>query len=99
MDPLVDFERECFFIAPLGEEESGVRTRSDLILQFIVRPAAEELGLSAVRGDELAARDRSHTASSTTYSVLERQSPTSPAGIPTSITSWRYDTWRSFRSR
>ena len=55
MDPLVDFERECFFIAPLGEEESGVRTRSDLILQFIVRPAAEELGLSAVRGDELAA--------------------------------------------
>ena len=55
MDPLVDFERECFLIAPLGEEESGVRTRSDLILQFIVRPAAEELGLSAVRGDELAA--------------------------------------------
>ncbi len=55
MDSLADFERECFFIAPLGEEGGGVRTRSDLILEFIVRPAAQELGLWAVRGDELAA--------------------------------------------
>jgi hypothetical protein len=55
MDPLADFEHECFFIAPIGQEGTAVRTRSDLVLQFIVRPAAEELGLSALRPDELAA--------------------------------------------
>jgi hypothetical protein len=46
-------EQECFFIAPIGEEGSDVRRRSNLVLKYIVKPAAAELGLTAVRGDEL----------------------------------------------
>jgi hypothetical protein len=50
-----DFEHECFFIAPIGQEGSDDRRRSDLVLQYIVGPAARELGLTAVRADEIAA--------------------------------------------
>jgi hypothetical protein len=44
---------ECFFIAPIGEEGSEERKRSDGVLEFIVAPAAQELGLSAVRADHI----------------------------------------------
>jgi hypothetical protein len=53
-----NFERECFFIAPIGEEGSQVRRRSDLVHKHIVSPAAKEIGLKAVRADELAAPGR-----------------------------------------
>ncbi|WP_158697281.1 hypothetical protein [Streptomyces hokutonensis] len=52
---LPDLEDECFFIAPIGEEGSETRNRSDGVLEFIVQRAAEELGLTAVRGDQIAA--------------------------------------------
>jgi hypothetical protein len=52
------FERECFFIAPIGEEGSQVRKRSDPVHKHIVSPAAKEAGLKAVRADELAAPGR-----------------------------------------
>jgi hypothetical protein len=47
-------ENECFFIAPIGDEQSEIRRRSDLVLKYIVQPAVAELGLTAIRGDELA---------------------------------------------
>jgi hypothetical protein len=53
-----NFERECFFIAPIGEEGSQVRKRSDPVHKHIVSPAANEVGLKAVRADELAAPGR-----------------------------------------
>jgi hypothetical protein len=49
-----DLEQECFFIAPIGEEGSDIRDRSDKILTHIVRPAAESLDLTTVRADEIA---------------------------------------------
>jgi hypothetical protein len=52
---LTDFQHECFLIAPIGEEGSDVRRRSDRVLRYIIEPAASELGLSAVRADEIAA--------------------------------------------
>jgi hypothetical protein len=55
MAALADFEHECFLIAPIGEEGSDVRRRSDRVLRYIVEPAAKELGLAAVRADEIAA--------------------------------------------
>jgi hypothetical protein len=52
------FERECFLIAPIGDERSEIRKRSDLVHEYIVSPAAEELGQVAVRADQLATPGR-----------------------------------------
>jgi hypothetical protein len=41
----------CFFIAPIGDEGTPERERSDDVLEGIVAPAVRELGLTAVRGD------------------------------------------------
>jgi hypothetical protein len=47
-------DEECFFIAPIGKEGSEERYRSDGVLEYIVAPAASEVGLQAVRADKLA---------------------------------------------
>jgi len=44
---------ECFFIAPIGADDSDIRKRSDGVLTFIVQKAAEEFGLTAVRADKI----------------------------------------------
>lgn len=51
---LPELEEECFVISPIGDEGSQERERSDGVLEFIIARAAEELGLTAVRGDQLA---------------------------------------------
>jgi hypothetical protein len=51
---LPQLERECFFIGPIGPDNSEERNRSDGVLEFIVARAAKELGLEAIRGDQLA---------------------------------------------
>ncbi len=48
-----DFERECFFIAPIGEEGSEVRKRSDGVRDWVVGPAAQANDLKTVRADEV----------------------------------------------
>lgn len=50
----VSFDNECFFIAPIGADGSPERKRSDGVLEFIVARAADELGLTAVRADQIA---------------------------------------------
>lgn len=54
MPSLPGLEQECFFIAPIGPDGSEERNRSDGVLEFIVARAASELGLQAVRADQLA---------------------------------------------
>lgn len=54
MPSLPTLEQECFFIAPIGQDGSEERHRSDGVLRFIVARAAQELGLQAVRADQLA---------------------------------------------
>ncbi|MGW0908436.1 hypothetical protein [Streptomyces sp. NPDC002853] len=51
---LPGMDEECFFIAPIGSEGSDERNRSDGVLEFIVKRAAQELELTAVRGDQIA---------------------------------------------
>ncbi|MGB9977871.1 hypothetical protein [Methanobacterium sp.] len=46
-------EKTCFVIAPIGEEESDIRRRSDQILKHIIGPAVKECGYTALRADEL----------------------------------------------
>src|SRR5579862_3121533 len=53
-EELPGLEEECFFIAPIGEEGTDERNRSDGILEFIIQEAAEELDMVAVRADRIA---------------------------------------------
>src|SRR4051812_6677488 len=48
----IDLERECFFIAPIGEDDTDVRKRSDGVRDLIVREAAEAFDLETRRADE-----------------------------------------------
>ena len=43
----------CFVIAPIGEEGSDTRKRSDQVLNHILKPAAREFGYEAMRADQL----------------------------------------------
>lgn len=51
---LPSLDKECFFIAPIGEKDSEERKRSDGVLRFIVNKAAEEFELKTVRADQIA---------------------------------------------
>jgi hypothetical protein len=45
--------KTCFVIAPIGEPDSRVRKRSDQVLKYVIRPAAEACKLTALRADEI----------------------------------------------
>jgi hypothetical protein len=47
------YDDVCFFIAPIGAEGSEIRRRSDLVHDFIVKPAVETLRLRTVRADQV----------------------------------------------
>jgi hypothetical protein len=48
-----DWDKICFYISPIGEEESEHRQHADLFLGSIVEPALEEFGLRVVRADKI----------------------------------------------
>jgi hypothetical protein len=52
---LVDahWENICFYISPIGEENSEHRKHSDLFLGSVVEPALEEFNLKVVRADKI----------------------------------------------
>lgn len=45
--------KRCFVIAPIGDEGSEVKKRSDQVLTHIIKPVAMECGYKAIRADEL----------------------------------------------
>ena len=47
-------ERICFVIAPIGDQESDTRKRSDQVLKHVIKPAATECSYNAIRSDEIA---------------------------------------------
>lgn len=46
-------ERTCFVIAPIGDEGSPTRKRSDDVLRYIITPALKECGYVPVRADQI----------------------------------------------
>ena len=48
-----NFDTTCFYITPIGAEDSEHRKHSDLLLGSIVEPAIEPLGLKLVRADSI----------------------------------------------
>jgi hypothetical protein len=47
------FDNICFYITPIGEENSEQRKHSDLFLESIVEPAIKPLGLIVKRADQI----------------------------------------------
>jgi hypothetical protein len=48
-----DWAGICFYISPIGEDDSEHRKHADLFLGSIVEPALEESGLRVVRADQI----------------------------------------------
>ena len=53
VSPTLNWEKLCFYISPIGSDESEQRKHADLFMSSIVEPALEELGLSVVRADSI----------------------------------------------
>lgn len=52
-DTELDWEKTCFYISPIGEDDSEHRMHADLFLGSIVEPALEEFDLNVVRADKI----------------------------------------------
>lgn len=48
-----DFDDICFVVSPIGEAASDARRHADLVLNHLIGPAVEELGLRPVRADTI----------------------------------------------
>jgi len=46
-------QKSCFVIAPIGDEESQVRVRSDEVYKHIIEPVVNELGYTPTRADKI----------------------------------------------
>jgi len=46
-------EKQCFVIAPIGEDNSDTRKRSNQILKHIIEPVTLQLGYTTTRADKL----------------------------------------------
>jgi len=48
-----DWQKICFYLTPIGSDDSQERKHSDLFMSSLVQPALEELGLTVVRADQI----------------------------------------------
>jgi hypothetical protein len=46
-------KRTCFFICPIGSEGDPIRRRSDVVRDFLLKPALKPFGYELIRADEL----------------------------------------------
>jgi len=45
--------KECFFIAPIDDEGTDTRNRTDKLMNYIIKEAVEDYGYSVVRSDKM----------------------------------------------
>lgn len=48
-----DWQKICFYITPIGSDDSEQRKHSDLFMASLIQPALAELGLTVVRADQI----------------------------------------------
>ena len=48
-----EWDSTCFYITPIGAEDSEARKHSDLFMKSLIEPAMAELNLSVVRADKI----------------------------------------------
>ena len=49
----ISYDKICFYITPIGVENSDERKHSDMLLECVVSPVLEEFGLKVVRADNI----------------------------------------------
>jgi hypothetical protein len=49
----VGFESTCFYISPIGQEDTEQRKHADFFLEYVVTPALREFNLEVVRADQI----------------------------------------------
>jgi CheY-like chemotaxis protein len=53
LEYFANMSKRCFVIAPIGQENSETRARSDQIFVYVIKPAVEQFGYEAIRGDHI----------------------------------------------
>ncbi len=48
-----DFSKICFYISPIGKEDSEERRHADFLMEYIIKPAVKEFDLTVVRADQI----------------------------------------------
>lgn len=48
-----EFAKTCFYITPIGEDGSEPRRHADFMMEYIVKPAMQEFGLTVIRADQM----------------------------------------------
>ncbi len=51
--PNIDYNKKAFIISPIGDYDSPKRRQADEILNFVVKPALDDLRIKAIRADEI----------------------------------------------
>ncbi|MBE9501544.1 MAG: hypothetical protein IMY87_03855 [Chloroflexi bacterium] len=46
-------EKTCFVIAPIGDEGTHIRKRSEQLLKYVIKPTMKECGYLAIRADDI----------------------------------------------
>ena len=48
-----DFDNTCFYITPIGDDDSETRRHADLFMGSLLEPALQEFGFSVIRADKI----------------------------------------------
>lgn len=48
-----DFSKICFYITPIGKEDSEERRHADFLMEYIIKPAVKEFDLVVIRADQM----------------------------------------------
>jgi hypothetical protein len=51
--PTDDFSAICFYISPIGDDNSEQRRHADFFMEYIIKPAVKEFSLKVVRADQM----------------------------------------------
>src|SRR5712691_10416319 len=51
--PSTQFDKICFVITPIGDDDSEQRRHANMVLKTVIEPVVSELGLIARRADQI----------------------------------------------
>jgi hypothetical protein len=51
--PLAGYDSVCFYITPIGADESEQRKHADFFMEYVIAPALKEFNLKLVRADQI----------------------------------------------
>ena len=50
--------KNCFFVSPIGEEDSKERIRSNNVMKYLLKPVLSDLGFKITRADDINSTDK-----------------------------------------